>query len=205
MSKRVADVVVEALEAAGVRTCNVIVGGTLNRTAHAIDRSEIDSVHVSHEEPGLLLTCSVVPSTKRGVVVLVVSAGVANTAARCEPLHTKKTGHVQTRAADPAAQEITNEDARWIVTALAVGDGAPDEKPPGTKSAAAGVFGPRRMNASSCLSRRPGACWAGMSFLHPVHRSYEQTSYLRDAGYEQSPGVPNDQSEVQCSGVPVRI
>jgi len=43
MSKRVADLVVEA---AGVRTCYGIAGDTLNRIAGAIDRSQIDWVHV---------------------------------------------------------------------------------------------------------------------------------------------------------------
>src|SRR4051794_34511819 len=52
MSKRVADVIVETLEAAGVRTCYGIVGDTLNRIAHAIDRSAIDWVHMRHEEAG---------------------------------------------------------------------------------------------------------------------------------------------------------
>src|SRR5260370_5859375 len=52
MSKRVADVLVETLQAAGVRTCYGIVGDTLNRIAVAIDRSEIDWVHVRHEEAG---------------------------------------------------------------------------------------------------------------------------------------------------------
>ena len=52
MSKRVADVVVEALEAAGVKTCYGIVGDTLNRIAHAIDGSGIDWVHMRHEEAG---------------------------------------------------------------------------------------------------------------------------------------------------------
>src|SRR3984893_958542 len=52
MSKRVADLVVETLQAAGVRSCYGIVGDTLNRIAHAIDRSEIDWVHVRHEEAG---------------------------------------------------------------------------------------------------------------------------------------------------------
>ena len=41
MSKRVADVLVETLEAAGVRTCYGIVGDTLNRIANSIDRSDI--------------------------------------------------------------------------------------------------------------------------------------------------------------------
>lgn len=52
MSKRVADLLVETLEAAGVRTCYGIVGDTLNRIAQAIDRSEIDWVHMRHEEAG---------------------------------------------------------------------------------------------------------------------------------------------------------
>jgi pyruvate dehydrogenase (quinone) len=52
MSKRVADVLVETLQAAGVKTCYGIVGDTLNRIAHAIDLSEIDWVHMRHEEAG---------------------------------------------------------------------------------------------------------------------------------------------------------
>ena len=52
MSKRVADLVVDTLQAAGVRSCYGIVGDTLNRIAHSIDRSEIDWVHVRHEEAG---------------------------------------------------------------------------------------------------------------------------------------------------------
>jgi len=42
MSKRVADLLVETLQAAGVKTCYGIVGDTLNRIAHAIDHSDID-------------------------------------------------------------------------------------------------------------------------------------------------------------------
>jgi hypothetical protein len=52
MATRVADVLIETLEAAGVRTCYGIVGDTLNRIAHAIDRSKIDWVHMRHEEAG---------------------------------------------------------------------------------------------------------------------------------------------------------
>ena len=52
MSKRVADVLVETLQAAGVNRCYGIVGDTLNRIAHAIDRSEIEWVHMRHEEAG---------------------------------------------------------------------------------------------------------------------------------------------------------
>src|SRR6266851_1763973 len=52
MTKRVADLLVEMLQAAGVRTCYGIVGDTLNRIAQAIDRSAIDWVHMRHEEAG---------------------------------------------------------------------------------------------------------------------------------------------------------
>jgi pyruvate dehydrogenase (quinone) len=48
----VADLLVETLQAAGVKTCYGIVGDTLNRIAHAIDRSQIDWVHMRHEEAG---------------------------------------------------------------------------------------------------------------------------------------------------------
>src|SRR5271169_3083233 len=52
MSKQVADLLIETLEAAGVKTCYGIVGDTLNQIAQAIDRSGIQWVHVRHEEAG---------------------------------------------------------------------------------------------------------------------------------------------------------
>src|ERR1700740_2213658 len=52
MSKRVADVLVDTLQAAGVKRCYGIIGDTVNRIAHAIDRSEIEWVHMRHEEAG---------------------------------------------------------------------------------------------------------------------------------------------------------
>jgi pyruvate dehydrogenase (quinone) len=52
MSKRVAEALVDTLQAAGVRRCYGIVGDTLNQIAHAIDRSEIDWIHLRHEEAG---------------------------------------------------------------------------------------------------------------------------------------------------------
>ena len=52
MSQRVADLIIETLQAAGVKRCSGIVGDTLNQIAHAIDRSEIDWVHMRHEEAG---------------------------------------------------------------------------------------------------------------------------------------------------------
>ncbi len=52
MSKKVADLLVETLENAGVRTCYGIVGDTMNQIAQAIDTSEINWVHMRHEEAG---------------------------------------------------------------------------------------------------------------------------------------------------------
>src|SRR5882724_8629869 len=52
MGKRVADVLIETLQVAGVKRCYGIVGDTLNRIAHAIDGSEIEWVHMRHEEAG---------------------------------------------------------------------------------------------------------------------------------------------------------
>jgi pyruvate dehydrogenase (quinone) len=52
MTKRVADVLIATLQAAGVERCYGIVGDTLNQIAHAIDRSTIQWVHVRHEEAG---------------------------------------------------------------------------------------------------------------------------------------------------------
>jgi pyruvate dehydrogenase (quinone) len=46
MARRVADVVVEALQAAGVKHC----WGALNFVTDAIRRSDIEWVHVRHEE-----------------------------------------------------------------------------------------------------------------------------------------------------------
>ena len=50
MSKRVAEIVVDTLRQAGVRRCYGIVGDTLNHVTDALHRSEIDWVHVRHEE-----------------------------------------------------------------------------------------------------------------------------------------------------------
>ena len=52
MSKNVAQVMVDTLQAAGVKRCYGIVGDTVNRFAHAVDESLIDWVHVRHEEAG---------------------------------------------------------------------------------------------------------------------------------------------------------
>jgi pyruvate dehydrogenase (quinone) len=52
MSKRVADILVETLQTAGVKNCYGIVGDTMNQIAHSIDRSSIDFVHMRHEEAG---------------------------------------------------------------------------------------------------------------------------------------------------------
>ena len=52
MSKKVAKVIVDTLQAAGVQNCYGIVGDTLNVIASHIHHSGIDWVHVRHEEAG---------------------------------------------------------------------------------------------------------------------------------------------------------
>jgi len=52
MSKPVAEIIVETLLEAGVRRCYGIVGDTLNRIASEIEKSEIEWVHMRHEEAG---------------------------------------------------------------------------------------------------------------------------------------------------------
>lgn len=50
--KRVGDIIVEILQAAGVKHCYGIVGDTLNPITDAIYRSKIEWVHMRHEEAG---------------------------------------------------------------------------------------------------------------------------------------------------------
>src|SRR5262249_23481511 len=52
MSKKVAQVIVEVLEGAGVEHCYGIVGDTLNTFATSLSRSRIRFVHMRHEEAG---------------------------------------------------------------------------------------------------------------------------------------------------------
>lgn len=52
MSKKVAQVIVEVLESAGVKHCYGIVGDTLNKFAESLSHSEIKWVHMRHEEAG---------------------------------------------------------------------------------------------------------------------------------------------------------
>ncbi|EGY02681.1 thiamine pyrophosphate protein central region [Nitrospirillum viridazoti Y2] len=52
MSKKVAQIIVETLEQAGVRNCYGVVGDTLNLIAHNISTSSIDWIHMRHEEAG---------------------------------------------------------------------------------------------------------------------------------------------------------
>jgi len=55
MAKRkVADIIVETLQAAGVKRCYGVVGDTLNHITDAIRRSDIAWVHMRHEEAGAL-------------------------------------------------------------------------------------------------------------------------------------------------------
>jgi len=52
MSKKVADIIVETLQSAGVRHCYGVVGDTLNLIAGSLERSKIEWVSVRHEEAG---------------------------------------------------------------------------------------------------------------------------------------------------------
>ena len=52
MSQTVAEVIVETLQAAGVKHCWGVPGDTLNYVTDAIRRSKIQWVHVRHEEAG---------------------------------------------------------------------------------------------------------------------------------------------------------
>src|ERR1700691_6444560 len=52
MSKKVAQVIVETLQSAGVKHCFGIVGDTLNTFATSLSRSDIKFVHMRHEEAG---------------------------------------------------------------------------------------------------------------------------------------------------------
>ncbi|HWW69106.1 MAG TPA: thiamine pyrophosphate-dependent enzyme [Duganella sp.] len=52
MAKTVAEVVIETLQEAGAKHCWGITGDTLNHITDAIRRSEIEWVHVRHEEAG---------------------------------------------------------------------------------------------------------------------------------------------------------
>src|SRR5580698_4628682 len=52
VSKKVAQVIVEALQSAGVKNCYGIVGDTLNTFATSLSRSDINFVHMRHEEAG---------------------------------------------------------------------------------------------------------------------------------------------------------
>jgi len=53
-TSKVADIIVEVLQAAGVKRCYGVVGDTLNHLTDAIRRSQIDWVHMRHEEAGAL-------------------------------------------------------------------------------------------------------------------------------------------------------
>jgi pyruvate dehydrogenase (quinone) len=52
MGKKVGEVIVEALVAAGVKHCYGVVGDTLNTIATSLSRSDIQFVHMRHEEAG---------------------------------------------------------------------------------------------------------------------------------------------------------
>ena len=52
MGKKVADIIVETLQKAGVKHCYGVVGDTLNQIARSIAASKIEWAHMRHEEAG---------------------------------------------------------------------------------------------------------------------------------------------------------
>ena len=52
MSKKTGQVIVDTLVSAGVKHCYGIVGDTLNTFATSVSQSEIQFVHMRHEEAG---------------------------------------------------------------------------------------------------------------------------------------------------------
>lgn len=52
--KKVADIIVETLQQAGVKRCYGIAGDTLNHITDAVRRSEIEWIHMRHEEAGAM-------------------------------------------------------------------------------------------------------------------------------------------------------
>jgi pyruvate dehydrogenase (quinone) len=61
MTKRLADLLVETLQAAGVKTCYGIVDDTIN----SIDRRQIDWVHMRHEKADALAAVTEALLTER--------------------------------------------------------------------------------------------------------------------------------------------
>ena len=66
MGKKVAEIIVEVLEQAGVKRCYGIVGDTLNLIAEHLDKSSIEWVHVRHEEAGAFAAGTEALLTDRG-------------------------------------------------------------------------------------------------------------------------------------------
>lgn len=54
MSKTVSDIIIDALSEAGAKRCYGIVGDTINHFTDVLSRSDIDWVHVRHEEVGAM-------------------------------------------------------------------------------------------------------------------------------------------------------
>ena len=54
MSQSVSDIIVDTLSEAGAKRCYGIVGDTINHFTDVLSRSDIDWVHVRHEEVGAM-------------------------------------------------------------------------------------------------------------------------------------------------------
>jgi pyruvate dehydrogenase (quinone) len=66
MSKNVAQVIVEMLQAARVKRCYGIVADTINRFSRAIDGIDIKWVHMRHEEAGAFAASAEAQLTSQG-------------------------------------------------------------------------------------------------------------------------------------------
>ena len=81
MSKKVADIIVETLQSAGVKHCYGVVGDTLNRVAHSISESAIEWVSMRHEEAGAfaaeceLIAAPVMAEIHRRTPLVTISLG----------------------------------------------------------------------------------------------------------------------------------
>jgi len=74
MSRKVAEIIVDVLEQAGVKHCYGIVGDTLNLIAHHLDESDIEWVHVRHEEAGAFAAVGVLGIGTYSHLVLIANS-----------------------------------------------------------------------------------------------------------------------------------
>ncbi|WP_082465477.1 thiamine pyrophosphate-binding protein [Burkholderia plantarii] len=84
-STKVAEAIVDVLQAAGVRRCHGIVGDTLNRLVHAMSDSPIEWVHMRHEEAGAFAAQGEALATGRLTAVILACGQAAHAAMQPAP------------------------------------------------------------------------------------------------------------------------